>query len=254
MEKLSLKPPPIGITIFRRAPSWLKDVPLFRGLSYCQAVAETDDGGELRVEPSSITTCHWVPAVLGLKEAELDFEKELTPRLESGTVALYLARLDRYRPGLEPDVVVLRADPDVLKQLIEHVGWDHAAWDYVEDKRVSRSALRHLREPESGWRSRLLKPVNRSLAGMRRVPGWTEATALAFRSMTVTKAFDQIIKRAMADMSICRNSTVIPYQSGKVNVSYFCTGGIAWGGNDPFHLTSGWPWPLWRQIADRVEW
>ena len=52
-----------------------------------------------------------------------------------------------------------------------------------------------------------------------------------------------VISRAMADMSVCRNSTVIPLLSGQVNVSFFCTGGITWGRNHPQYLTSGWPWP-----------
>jgi len=49
--------------------------------------------------------------------------------------------------------------------------------------------------------------------------------------------------RTLADMSVCRNSTVVPLLVGRVNVSFFCTGGITWGRNDPDHLTSGWPWP-----------
>jgi hypothetical protein len=39
-----------------------------------------------------------------------------------------------------------------------------------------------------------------------------------------------------------QNVTVIPLLSGRVNVSYFCSGGITWGRNDPHHVATGWPW------------
>jgi hypothetical protein len=50
-------------------------------------------------------------------------------------------------------------------------------------------------------------------------------------------------------MSVCRNSTVIPLLTGRVNVSFFCSGGITWGRNQPDHLTSGWPWAVYAALA-----
>jgi uncharacterized protein (DUF169 family) len=64
---------------------------------------------------------------------------------------------------------------------------------------------------------------------------------------------ERIIKNTMGDMSVCRNSTVIPYLENAANVSFFCTGGIAWGGNEPSHLTSGIPCELFDKIYERLE-
>jgi hypothetical protein len=49
-------------------------------------------------------------------------------------------------------------------------------------------------------------------------------------------------------MSVCRNSSVVPLLSGRVNVSFFCTGGITWGRNQADHLTSGWPWSDFQHV------
>jgi uncharacterized protein (DUF169 family) len=52
----------------------------------------------------------------------------------------------------------------------------------------------------------------------------------------------------VVNRSVCRNSTAIPLLTGRVNVSFFCTGGITWGRNRPDHLTSGWPWPVFQNL------
>ena len=54
-------------------------------------------------------------------------------------------------------------------------------------------------------------------------------------------------------MSMCRNSTVIPFQKGKANVSYFCTGGIAWGKNKPDNMTSGYPYGIYQKLAPFLD-
>jgi hypothetical protein len=61
-----------------------------------------------------------------------------------------------------------------------------------------------------------------------------------------------VISRTLSDMSICRNSTAIPLLTGRANVSFFCSGGITWGRNSPDHLTSGWPWHLYRRLGDQA--
>ena len=74
-------------------------------------------------------------------------------------------------------------------------------------------------------------------------------TRWLFRSPAVTTGYDALIAATLADMSVCRNSTVVPLLTGQANVSYFCSGGITWGGNDPSHVTSGWPYALYRRVA-----
>jgi hypothetical protein len=100
---------------------------------------------------------------------------------------------------------------------------------------------------------RLSRGLLRLLATLRRSQSWDRFTRFAFRSETLLSALEKIIKNTMGDMSICRNSTAIPYLEDAANVSFFCTGGIAWGGNEPSHLTSGVPERLFGRICDRLE-
>ncbi len=252
MSAIKLPVPPIGVKIFAAKPAWANAVRLFDGISFCHAVATATAGAEVWVEANSIKTCRWSPVILGFKSAESKFDHSLKPRLAAGTVGVYLAGLDRFRPDLTPDIVIARAEPETLRAMIETLGWDHAAWEAVEEQRLSRSALRRLRDQKPTWRSRLQAPVSKSLAAMRGAPGWTKLTTKVFKNRTVTKVFDRVIDRTMADMSICRNSVAIPLLTGKVNISYYCTGGITWGANSPRTMTSGWPWELWRQLQQKL--
>ena len=108
---------------------------------------------------------------------------------------------------------------------------------------------------ESGWSImlRLSRGLLRLLATLRRSKSWDRFTRFAFRSRRVSRALGRIIKNTMGDMSMCRNSTVIPHLEDAANVSFFCTGGIAWGANQPSHLTSGLPGELFDRVCGRLE-
>lgn len=254
MAEIKLPLPPVGVKIITEKTAMIDDVPTFRGISYCLAVTEVTNQGECWVDAQSIDTCGWAPFVLGFATPSTEFEKSLLPRLPKSIAGLYLANLDSVRKGIDPDVVLVRTTRENLHLMLDKIGWENAAWEYAEEKRLSVSSLSILREQKESWRSRLLQPVNRSLAAMNSVPGWKQLTSVVFKSRYATQAFDSLIKRTMADMSMCRNSTVIPYLTGKVNTSFFCTGGISWGGNDPQHMTSGWPWEMWGKIKDDLSW
>jgi hypothetical protein len=104
----------------------------------------------------------------------------------------------------------------------------------------------------AAWRATFIAATNRVLASLARSRRWQGLTRWLFRSRLVTVGFDALISRAMADMSVCRNSTAIPLLSDRANLSFYCTGGITWGRNRPDHLTSGWPWDLFRQAVQAV--
>jgi hypothetical protein len=221
-----------------RSPDEHADVPVYRGVSYCDAVSRAGRGEVLRVLPGSIQVCRWAPVVLGLKKPKGRFERSLSPRLPSLVAGLLLAPLDRF-PG-EPEVIVVRATPGALWEMIESAGWEQL-WDGHEG-RFDRSAVPLLAaDSRMPPRHPLIGPVNRVLASLARFAPWQALTRWLFRSGLVTAGFDALISRTLADMSVCRNSTVIPLRTGRVNVSFFCTGGITWGRNDPHRLTSGWP-------------
>jgi hypothetical protein len=136
--------------------------------------------------------------------------------------------------------------------MAEAVGWDNGAWEYVEEKRIAVSALRRLKEQDNAWRASFVRGFNRVLGAMGKAPGWKPLTIYVFKNRKASAAFEAFIKRTLASMSVCRNSLVIPHLTGKFNISFLCAGGVSWGDNYPFHLTSGWPWPLWQELNRRA--
>jgi hypothetical protein len=199
----------------------------------------------LRVLPGSIEVCGWAPVVLGLKEPEGRFEEGLAPRLAFPVAGLLLAPLDRFPD--EPDAIIVRRSAEVVRAMVQHLDREEL-WDGHQGQ-LDRSALPHLLQEKPGSRQGLIWGVNRLLSGLARAQCWQRLTRSLFCSRLVTAGFEALISRTLADMSVCRNSTVIPLLSDQVNVSFFCTGGITWGRNRPEFLTSGWPWDLYQQAS-----
>ncbi len=243
----SLHPAPVGVKfLLSQAEAWDELFP-FKGTSYCQAVAQagSPDGRGLLVRAESIGVCRWSPVVLGLKEPDGGFETRLEPRRDR-TWGVALATLPGFaRVGMEPDVVILRGPAGSLKMKLAQLGKVNCAMEFAG--LMEKSALEVLEGGSGGWRARLIGVVNPALAWLNRVPGWKKTTELIFRSKTVSDLFDRLTATCMADMSVCRNSTVIPSVTGRANLSHFCTGGVAWGGNRPEHMTCGIPYELYAK-------
>ena len=241
---MAASPVTVGVRLLR-LPGEHADVPAYQGVAYCDAVSQAGAGETLRVLPGSIDTCRWAPVVLGLKEPGGRFEQRLAPRLPFPTAGLLLAPLNRFRTLAlgAPEVVIVRGAPEPLGWLIERVG-EAGLWDGHEG-RLDRSALPLLaggRVTLAPLRRGLIGAVNRALAPLARFGLFQALTRWLFRSGWVTAGFDALISHTLADMSVCRNSTVVPLLTGRANLSFFCTGGITWGRNDPGYLTSGWHW------------
>ncbi len=225
------------------------DAPVFRGVSYCQAVHRAADGETLRIDADSIRVCGWAPAVLGLKQPKGRFEQGLVPRLPYPSAGLLLAPLHAF-PG-EPQVVIVQASFETLRSMIAASAPD-SLWQ-GHRRKLGRSALSLFGPHPPSLRHRTIVSVNRLLARLARSARWRHFTYRLFRHRAVTIAFDALISRALADMSVCRNSTVLPLLTGRANVSHFCTGGITWGRNRPDWLTSGWPFPLFARLPDALD-
>ena len=253
-----LDPPPVGVRLLpvdgdRRDE--YDAIPVYRGVSYCDSVRRAGEGETLRVLPGSLQVCGWAPVVLGLKEPDGRFEEGLEPRLAYPTGGLLLAPLDGF-PG-EPDLVLVRGTPTLLQGMLRALE-PTQLWD-KHGGRLDRSALFLFdtapstpRQDRAGPRTTLIASANRALATLARSHRWQALTRWFFRSRLITAGFDALISRAMADMSVCRNSTVIPLLSDRANLSFYCTGGITWGRNRPDHFTSGWPWDLFQQAIQAV--
>jgi hypothetical protein len=243
MDWARLDPPPVGVRVLR-PDGEAADNPAYRGISYCDAVRRAGEGEVLRVLPDSIQVCRWTPVVLGLKQPEDSFEQGLAPRLDFPVVGLLLAPLDRF-PG-EPEVVLVRADMETLQKMIALAGSERLWADH--QGRIEWSAVPLLNGEQMAFRHRLVNGVNRGLAILARSGRWRAFTYRLFRSRLATRGYDALISYALADMSMCRNSTVIPRLADRINVSFFCSGGITWGRNRPDHMTSGWPWHDFQQL------
>ncbi len=243
----SQRPAPIGAKFLAGPSDAWDDLFPFEGASYCQAVARAGElpGRGLLVRVDSINSCRWSPVILGLKQADGSFEARLEPSLEH-TWGIALATLPAFaEAGAEPDIVIVRDTAGNLRAKLDRLGRNNCAMQYAG--RMDRSALAVLEGDAGGWKARLIGVVNPTLAWLNKVPGWQKTTEIVFRSKTVSDLFDRLIALCMADMSICRNSTVIPMLTGKANLSHFCTGGVAWGENRPEHMTCGIPWALYEQ-------
>ncbi len=249
---ITLDIPPVGVKIIREGDAGYDRIERFKGVSYCQAVLKATFGKEVLVPPGSIQVCQWAPVVLGHKEAENEFEKTINKRFPVGTGLFYLAPITQFKGRRFPDVVVIRARPGELRAIADLLGYD----SFIPYKNYHRdeTALAVLAEgPRKGFSQWAINNVNRWLGWMNGFALWQKTTTLLFRSTIVTRLFDRFITKYMANMSVCRNSTLIPFQTGKANISFFCTGGIAWGKNFPDFLTSGFPYELYKRIAHRLS-
>jgi hypothetical protein len=250
---ITLDLPPVGIKLLDNTTIGdYAGVTLFSGVSYCQAVFGATFGMELLLIPGSVKVCKWVPVVLGFKKAENEFERTIEPHLEAFTPGIYIAPLHQFRQGVSPDVVIVRTKHDHYRQIIDILGWKN----FIECSglRQDRTALHtFMMKPPSGISALAIRYFNGALDVLNRFTAWHTFTALLFGSDFVTRIFDRFITRYMANMSMCRNSLVIPFQQQRANISYFCTGGIAWGKNDSRNMTSGFPHDLFLVLDPHLD-
>jgi hypothetical protein len=250
-SKIPLELPPVGIQILSDTLHGYEQVERFKGISYCQAIFHATYGQQLILEPGSIQVCQWSPIVLGLKEPENDFEKSIDIHLPAKTAGIYLAPVFDFTEK-SPDIVIIRTNSNSMKEIIKTSGLD--SFIPFKDYQSDQTALHTLAEGNSRAGSLwLIRNVNSLLDFLNRFKIWQRTTSFLFRSTTLTRVFDAFISRFMANMSMCRNSTVIPFQTGRANISFFCTGGIAWGMNSAKNMTSGYTWSIFQELEPYLD-
>jgi hypothetical protein len=136
-----------------------------------------------------------------------------------------------------------------LKKAFYCLGPENFAVQLSGDK-LDLSALSVFVSGGDSSENKKMQVVNETLASLNRSAQWRAFAKWVFNREWTTFIFNQLLERVLANMSICRNSTAIPYTTGKGNISYFCTGGIAWGLNKPEHMTCGLPFALY----EKLEW
>jgi hypothetical protein len=231
----------VGVKVFRDRPEGLDGLETFKGASYCEAASRAKRQPVL-VRGESLGVCKWSPAVMAFKEAEGGFESKLQPRLRPPVDTVLLAPLDAFPAGHQPEVVILQGPAGTLWKLFKDM--DREDWAVEWASEIARSALGLELDGLPQWKIKAVSLINRGLAKLTPHPAWQRFTRVAFRSKAVSHLFEVIFNPFQASMSVCRNSTVIPYLTGKANLSFFCAGGITWGSNPSTHMTCGVPYSL----------
>jgi uncharacterized protein (DUF169 family) len=247
MDPIELELPVIGARVLKDPAEGL-DAREYHGASWCDAVRLATYGEELVVRPGSIEVCRWSPIILGLKDPENEFERGLEPRLTETVAGVYVAPLWRFSG--EPDVFIVRGSPGQLQDLARRLGGDCLSDRYRGQ--IGRTAL-GVADRGLSARVMLSQVSNRAVSVLRHWKRFDEATRVLFKDYRVSDLFEKIAKNAVADMSMCRNSTVLPYVEDGGNISFFCVGGITWGGNSPANVTSGFPGRLGEALLEQVQ-
>ncbi len=251
-KKINLGLPPVGIKILTGSIEGYDSVSVFHGVSYCQAICNATYGQEMLILSDSIKICQWSPVVTGLKQAENEFEKSIPLHLPSMTTGVYIAPLYKFRKDLTPDIITIRTYPDNFRSMLKILGREFFIdpKPYGQDLTALQFLYTELPQGASGW---LIRNTNKWLAFLNRFYWWQEFNTFLFRSKFVTRVFDKLITKYMANMSMCRNSMAVPFQKKKANISYFCTGGIAWGKNLATNMTSGFPFDIFQKLEPYLD-
>jgi uncharacterized protein (DUF169 family) len=220
-------------------------------ISFCQAVKTASEGGPVFIGPGSISVCKWSPPSLGLKVPESDFEKSMEPKLPFLASGILISRLDKWPEEVpEPDTVLFRGDKDYMLKIIKAADEEEM---FIDSSCLGQTAVPVLMENESHLvKSKMVSVTNTLLDFLGRYDWWTRTTIWAFKHEWPSEILDYVLDRTMANMSMCRNSTVIPYISQKVNISHFCTGGISWGKNPAQYMTGGMPYKTYLKLKPLI--
>ncbi len=217
------------------------------GPAYCDAVGRASRGEKLLITAASINSCRWAPVVLGFKKAKNSFEKGLAPHFEN-MEAIYAFPLgQKNEEDFKPDLVIVRNSTGLIATMFEELAGGRLEGPYAY--RFDMSALAAVEREKVVLRAGAVKFFN-SLIYRLKGRRWFRKTAdIALKSPAACYLFDKFIARFLADMSVCRNSTVIPVLKERANCSYFCSGAIFWGGNDPASMTAGIPYDYYCRLS-----
>ncbi len=225
-------------------------------ISFCDGVRKLKEDnikGGLLITPNSISICKWCQIVLGLKKPKSYFEKTINIKLEFPIYGIFIFNINEPKRSLpdfnktkNPDTVLIRTTPEKIKSIIEIIGWNNFTDEYFD--KLDSSALSLFKDQASLFKVTVTKLVNNMLTKLNTNRIWKKLINVMFKSEVLTLIWDIFIKKFMADMSMCRNSTVIPFLKNKGNISFFCTGGIAWGNNSQQNMPMGLPFDLYMKL------
>lgn len=245
---------PAGVKFLRKnSEGNYPEVQKFIGTSFCEAVrcATEGTGKALLLEPDSIQVCRWSPVVLGFQHENPTFDLKVEYHLKPVLAGVLVAPITWFKDLPPPDVVIIRALPREISKVLAALNPTDSALPIAD--RIDVSALKMFMSNDKNAAALRILRVNRILDVLNRSEAWRTFTKMLFRRSWTTYLYNIVLRRYLANMSICRNTTVIPFLTEKVNVSFFCTGGITWGGNHPKNLVCGMPYDLYRRFTWHVS-
>lgn len=247
MEKIKLDLPVIGVKQLKDSVNGFESVDRYDGPTWCDVMRLATFGQALVVEPGAIEVCSVAPVVLGLKDAEKEVDKILEPRMMEHVAGYYVNHVSRFPEGVEPDVVIIRGRPAQVKQVAEIAGELQQNYrGYIGASAFDLSGIQRLNVFSalvSNW----------MIGYVKRLKGFDNLMKTIMNAGPLMFIGEKMIEKSLADMSMCRNSTIMPLLEDAGNISYFCAGGASWGGNSPRNMTSGYPYRIYRKLVNRLD-
>lgn len=239
--------PVIGVKQLRDSLKGFENVDRYVGPTWCDVIRLATYGQALIVEPGSIGVCSVAPVVLGLKDAEKAVDMILEPRMEERVAGYYINHVSRFPEGVEPDTVIIRGRPSQVRRIAEESG------ELQENFRglIGASGLDLTGFQRLNVLSALIS--NWIIGYMKRWSGFDPLMKAVMNFGPLMLVGEKLIEKSLADMSMCRNSTILPLLEDAGNISYFCAGGASWGGNSPRNMTSGYPYRIYNKFADKLN-
>jgi len=253
VDAIELNSTPVGIKMIPRSNRELEDRDLlhYRGPSFCDAISRASRGEALLVTAGSIEKCLWAPAVLGLQEPESAFERSLSPRFKLVKACMVAPVSFFDEAGCSPDVVIIREKQRVVEKIFNQLETGALALNYLSQ--TDKSALALIAGNRSGVRKLSITGFNRLVEKLKKRRQLKRIGEYFLRKPFICYLFDKLISLLLADMSVCRNSTVIPALTGRANCSYFCSGAVFWGENSPDNFTAGIPYPVFCKLKEKLN-
>jgi len=253
VDTIELNSTPVGIKITPGVQGELEDRGVFhyRGPSFCDAISRASRGEALLITPASIEKCLWAPAILGLQEPESAFERSLSPRFNS-VKAIMAAPLSFFeKANCCPEVVIIREKRQLVEKILKELEAGELALNYLSQ--TDKSALALIAGNRDGFRKLTITGLNRLVEKLKERRQLKRLGEYFLSKPSICYLFDKLISLFLADMSICRNSTVVPALTGKANCSYFCSGAVFWGENSPDNFTTGIPYPVFCKLKEKLN-
>jgi uncharacterized protein (DUF169 family) len=247
--RISLEETPIGVK-FLHGEEMPNDYSVVKNpavRSYCDAIRLLRDIKEHKgiiITLDSIKICKRCPTILGLKTDD-KINKKLMVKIGDSIIGVFVFNINT--PTMNHPLSYAINNPDVV--LI--VGTQSCFTDIIDVLGIENFTDKHINMLETSALSLFSKTKNVSNDTKNKRP----RNMRNFNFLKRIFPFKLITRNqaTIAVSSLCLNCSVIPFLSQKGNVSYFCSGGLSWGGYTEKNLVMGLPDVLYKRLEPMLE-